>query len=134
MGQRRVRPSARGDRRSSMMTHRRRVAAWIVLCAGLALFPSATARAEPVTVLQLTGDPSNRLDIAIVGDGYTAAQQDKFANDASQFLARFFSEQPWNEYRTIVNAYRIDVASAQSGASHPERGDFRSTAFSGSYN
>jgi hypothetical protein len=110
-----------------------RVARVIAATALMASTP-AWACAEPVTILQSSGDASNRLDIAILGDGYAAAEQGKFANDVSAFLAAFFAQQPWTEYRTVINAYRIDVVSAQSGASHPERGDFRSTAFSASYN
>ena len=35
---------------------------------------AATAAAEPVTTIRANGSPSNRVDIVVLGDGYTAAE------------------------------------------------------------
>jgi hypothetical protein len=38
-------------------------------------------KAEPYTTVVDHGDPANRLDIAIMGDGYTSTQLDKYRSD-----------------------------------------------------
>ena len=107
---------------------------WRTAAALAMILIAAAVHAEPVTTLRLSGDPANRVDIVMVGDGYTAAEQSKYANDANAFLVAMFAQQPWAEYPPLMNVYRVDVVSAESGASHPERGVTRSTAFGASYN
>jgi hypothetical protein len=100
----------------------------------LGAIAAGAASAEPVTRLQRTGDPANRVDMVVLGDGYTDAEMGKFAADVNTFMAAVFAQQPWAEYRPLFNIARVDVASPQSGASHPERGSLRTTAFNASYN
>jgi cysteine-rich repeat protein len=65
------------------------------------------------------GDPANRVDLLIVGDGYTAAQQSQFETDALNLANGFFGITPYNEYRNYVNVSSLFVASNQSGADQP---------------
>jgi hypothetical protein len=96
----------------------------------------AQAAPAQVTALQITGDSTRRLDLLILGDGYTAAEASKFANDVNQFLAGVFAQEPFREYRNYLNVRRIDTASAESGVDHPERTPpvSRNTAFDATYN
>jgi hypothetical protein len=105
----------------------------------LFLFVSGCAlgvSAEPFETIQSNGDPANRVDIAIVGDGYTAAEIGKYKTDVQAFLKGFFAEEPFKEYQKYFNVYRVDVISSQSGADHPERSPalFVNTAFDATYN
>jgi IgA Peptidase M64/Bacterial Ig domain len=81
------------------------------------------------------GDPLNRLDVVIVGDGYTSGEMSAFAAHAEQFVSGFFVQEPFREYQRYFNITRIDVASAESGADHPDRypAVYRNTAFDASY-
>ena len=92
--------------------------------------------AEPVVTVRTNGDSANRVDIAIVGDGYTASEMGKYANDVETLLVGFFAEEPLLEYRRYFNVHRVDVISNQSGADHPERTPpiERDTAFDATYN
>ncbi len=78
----------------------------------------------------------NRVDIAIVGDGYTSAQLGDFADDVAAVQAGFLDEDPWKEYGSYLRFHRVDIASAQSGADHPERtpAKYVNTAFDATYN
>ena len=98
------------------------------------LFPSAVL-AQTVTVLQDSGDPVRRVDIAVLGDGYTSAEMGKFAADVSLFMNSFLDQQPMREYRSYFNLRRIDVASVESGTDHPELSPpvFKNTAFDATY-
>jgi ketosteroid isomerase-like protein len=102
----------------------------IVLIVVASIFRGAAALAEPVTTIRDNGSPSNRVDIVILGDGYTAAElsNGKYASDVEGMLARLFFEEPYPEYQLFFNIYRIDVTSNESGADHPSRGVYRDTA------
>jgi hypothetical protein len=89
--------------------------------------------AQPYETIMSNGDPANRVDIAIVGDGYTAAELGKYKTDVQTFLQGFFAEQPFQEYQKYFNVYRVDVTSNQSGADHPARNIFVDTAFDAAY-
>ena len=93
-------------------------------------------QAEPVSTIFSNGDPSNRLDIAVLGDGYTQAELPKYADDVMQFVLRVFLQEPYKEYQQYINVHRIDVVSTESGADHPERMSpvFKNTALDSTYN
>jgi hypothetical protein len=90
---------------------------------------------QAVTIVN-NGDPANRIDLVILGDGYTTAELGKFNTDAQQLVARMFGQEPFKEYARYFNVHRIDIASAESGADHPERNPpvAKNTAFDATYN
>ena len=91
---------------------------------------------QTATSLALNGDPSNRIDLVILGDGYTADELVKFATDATNLQQHIFGQEPFREYKRYFNVWRVDVASAESGSDHPERDPpvARETAFDSTYN
>ncbi|HKQ73662.1 MAG TPA: M64 family metallopeptidase [Blastocatellia bacterium] len=97
-----------------------------------------TQMASGQTVVTLTnnGDPGNRVDLVIVSEGYTAGEMTKFANDVQNLITNFFIQEPYREYQRYFNVYRLEVASNESGADHPERRPpvVRDTAFDATYN
>ncbi|QQS40050.1 MAG: hypothetical protein IPM63_11830 [Acidobacteriota bacterium] len=107
-----------------------------VISFSVVLLLSITAFAEPYETIINNGDPVNRVDIAIVGDGYTAGEMTKYRNDVAQFVADWFAQQPYLKYSRYFNVHRIDVVSNESGADHPERNPpvFVDTTFNATYN
>ena len=99
----------------------------LLLVLALELF-CINAKAESVTKLVNNGDSSNRVDIVILGDGYTAGELNKFKTDADSVVTSFFNEEPFKEYQNYFNVSRIDVISTESGADHPSRGEYKDTA------
>ncbi|MER7952171.1 M64 family metallopeptidase [Streptomyces sp. NPDC096079] len=94
---------------------------------------SAAVPAASVTPVQETGPVSGRLDLVIMGDGYTAAQQADFRADAQATLDHVFAIEPYASYRGLFNIWLVDTASAESGVSgDPTAGVVRNTAL-GSY-
>ncbi len=77
----------------------------------------------PYTVekIQDTGPDEKRIVWIIMGDGYTAAEMEKFKDDTAVVLDDFFATSPWKERRGAFNIYRADVVSNESGADHPEQ-------------
>ena len=79
------------------------------------------------------GSVSERINIVILSEGYTAAELAQFRTDATNTLAALFSNSPLSGYQEHFNAFAISVASAESGSDHPSRGIYRDTAFGSSY-
>jgi hypothetical protein len=59
------------------------------------------------------------VDLLVLGDGYTSAQQSQFTNNMTQTLTPFFNISPYAQYKNYVNTYSLFTASSQSGADHP---------------
>ena len=63
----------------------------------------------------LTNGPvSNRLNIAVLSEGYTASQLAQFLVDATNAVNGLLSHPPYQEYSNYFNGYAIKVASSQS--------------------
>ncbi len=89
--------------------------------------------AEGVVAVQAAGDPTQRLDLVFLGDGYRADEMDVFADDVDRVVAYLASIEPWSRYGTLLNVWRVEVPSAESGASHDELGTRVDTAFECAY-
>ena len=62
------------------------------------------------------GNPAERLDLVLFSDGYTSEALPQFALDAEQVVKALFETEPWSRYATLVNLWRVDRASAETGA------------------
>lgn len=91
-----------------------------------------TATAEPVVRMEQHGPVDNRIDVVILGDGYTQAEQTLFQTDAETFRDVLVATPPFSDYRKYFNVKRIFTASVDSGASKPEGA--RNTALGAAYN
>lgn len=72
-----------------------------------------------VDTLLFNGNSQNRINLAILGDGYQEHELDKFIQDAQTFLGKFYRTTPIKEYKGYFNVVAIKVISEESGASHP---------------
>jgi hypothetical protein len=90
------------------------------------------AGAAPVSLLS-KGPASNRVNIAILAEGYTAAQSNLFLATATNTLRALLSEPPLSDYSNHFNAVAVFVASAQSGSDHPVASQHVNTYFNSTY-
>ncbi len=86
-----------------------------------------------VEVLQENGDPAHRIDIAILGDGYRAEDQQKLTDDAAGFLKDLWAETPLSQYRGFFNVKLMHVVSNENGADNGSYGAERDTALGAYY-
>ena len=77
------------------------------------------SRRQSISQASPHGDPANRVDLLIMGDGYTTTQQAKFISDATSVLDSFLSISPYASYRNYVNVPMLFTLSNQAGADHP---------------
>ena len=79
------------------------------------------------------GDPANKVDLLLLGDGYTAAERRKFEADSRRLLAVLFSTSPFKERRNDFNVWGLVPAAKESGISRPSTGIHRSNPVGSTY-
>ncbi|MGX1701893.1 M64 family metallopeptidase [Microbacterium sp. NPDC055357] len=71
---------------------------------------------EPnVVPIQVTGDPSERLNLVVFGDGYQADQQSLFMADLDRNLGVLWGTEPFRSYKNYINIYAVQLASIDYG-------------------
>ena len=83
--------------------------------------------------LHESGDSATKLDLLILGDGYTAAQRGKFERDAKRLVDVLFSTSPFKERQHDINVWGLCPSSLQSGISRPSQHIFRRTPVGATY-
>jgi hypothetical protein len=86
---------------------------------------TADPRAGPLIKLHESGDPAQKLDLLIIGDGYTAAERQKFERDAKRLVDVLFRTSPFKERQQDVNVWGLCPAAAESGVSRPSQHVYR---------
>ena len=80
-----------------------------------------TADGAVIGTTQIHGNaPRNRaFNIVLLGDGFTAAQQSAFDTAASDFVTALLATDPFGDLRSVINVFRVNVRSTDSGADDP---------------
>ncbi len=87
----------------------------------------------PVIEIEKNGDPASKVDFLILGDGYTAAELDKFKKDARRLTDILFATSPFKERRSDFNVWALCPPSAESGISRPSTGVHRRSPVGATY-
>ena len=94
---------------------------------------SAPPPPAPLLALQKSGDPAQKVDFLILGDGYTSAEEPKFEKDARRLLDILFSKSPFQEHRGDFNVWGLCPPSPESGISRPSTGIHRRNPVGSTY-
>jgi hypothetical protein len=87
----------------------------------------------PLLTIQKMGEPAKKVDLLILGDGYTAAERAKFEKDARRFTEILFATSPYKEHRQDFNVWGLCPVAQESGISRPSTGIHRRTPLGTSY-
>jgi IgA Peptidase M64/Peptidase M64 N-terminus len=87
----------------------------------------------PVIALQDRGDPAFKLDLLLVGDGYTAAERPKFEADARRLVEALFQREPFRSRRDDFNVWGLVPPADEPGISRPLTGKHRRTRVGATY-
>lgn len=82
----------------------------------------------PVKQICSSLTPEKAVDIAIIAEGYRAADSTKFFADAQKLADNLFTHQPFLRYKSRINVYAIAAASVDSGISKPQDNNWKNTA------
>jgi hypothetical protein len=78
-----------------------------------------------VWAVMKNGEPREKVDLLLLGDGYTAAEMDKWHKDARRLTDILFASSPFKEKRSAFNVWAIDTPAEESGISRPSDGVHR---------
>ncbi len=79
------------------------------------------------------GPPAEKVDLLILGDGYTAAERGKFEKDARRLTEVLFSASPFRERRSDFNVRGLCPEAFEPGISRPSMGVHRRTPLGATY-
>jgi len=94
---------------------------------------SAPASAGGLITLQQKGPPARKVDLLILGDGYTLQQRGKFESDARRLVETLFARSPFKERRDDFNVWGLCPPSAEPGISRPSTGVHKRTPLGATY-
>ena len=80
------------------------------------------------------GDSPEKVDIALVAEGYTSEEKGKLKADLKRFAELFFDHEPYKTYRDRFNIYGVFKPSEESGCDEPRSGIFKNTALNATFN
>ena len=86
---------------------------------------TAAAPRQEVLALHDNGAPASRLDLLVLGDGYTAAECGRFESQARRLVGELLATSPFKERLGDLNVWAICPPASQSGISRPSTGIHR---------
>ena len=119
---------------------RKRCVLWLIPCvfSFFRLAEAQTMGTDPPPFLATnicTGPRSQRLNIVVLGDGYTSNQMALFQTHVTNVVVNsLFKKEPYNAYSSYFNVFSIFATSLQEGSDHPESGAYKDTYFDSTYN
>ncbi|MBI5325853.1 MAG: peptidase M64 [Ignavibacteriae bacterium] len=82
----------------------------------------------------ISGNPHEKVDIAIISEGYDSNEDMKFIEDMKRFTEVFLSQEPYKSNHDKFNIYGIYKPSEESGIDIPQNNIFRKTIVNATFN
>jgi hypothetical protein len=95
--------------------------------------PTDIKHTEEVVAIHKSGDPNEKLDLVLLGDGYTFDQMDKFIADAKRVTGYLLNAEPYKSRKNDINVWAVKTPSQESGISRPHPEIHKRTALSTHY-
>lgn len=86
-----------------------------------------------VIAIEENGSPEDKVDLLIMGDGYTAGEIGQFKKTAKAMTAALFATSPFKENRKSFNVWAIAPVASESGVSRPSTGTHRDSPLGVTY-
>jgi hypothetical protein len=78
-----------------------------------------------VWAVMKNGAPRDKVDLLLMGDGYTVAEMEKWHRDAQRMTSLLFASSPFKERKNDFNVWAVDTPAEESGVSRPSDGVYR---------
>jgi hypothetical protein len=89
--------------------------------------PADLIHTNKVDIIAENGPADKKVDLVILGDGYSKEEMDKFRKDASRLSGYLMNAEPFKSHRTDFNIRAIETPSESSGVNKPHHGVFKRT-------
>lgn len=83
-----------------------------------ACFTNAQTTVLGVDTIWKSGPINKRINLVILGDGYTNPEQTLFISDVNNVINYMFNTSPFDSYKNYFNVFAIKCESPQSGVTH----------------
>jgi len=80
-----------------------------------------------------SGEPSNKVDIVFIPDGYTVDEMDKFKEDGIRFTDYLFDSSPFKQNKDKFNIWGIEAPSEDSGPDIPAEDVWKNTVVNSTF-
>jgi len=80
-----------------------------------------------------SGEPSQKVDVVIIPDGYTKDEMDKFKKDSEKFAGYLFNASPYKESSKEINICAVLAPSKESGTDIPAKNIWKNTIVNSSF-
>jgi len=89
--------------------------------------------ADQVVIIHQSGDPAQKVDLLLLGDGYTAEEHEQFIAKAHELTDILFTTSPFKERKNEFNVWALAPAAAESGISRPSTNTYRDSPIGATY-
>lgn len=80
------------------------------------------------------GPASQKVDLLVIGEGYTEAEMPKLRKDVERLAGKLFATEPFKSRKSDFNVRVLELPSAKSGVNRPRTRDDRRTTTGVQYN
>ncbi len=95
--------------------------------------PIGSSDSRPWKYLVKNGDSREKIDVTFVAEGYLASEMDVFEKDCRDAIDAILSHEPFKSLKDRFNFVAVMSPSDESGVSIPNKGIWKATALSSSY-
>ena len=81
-----------------------------------------------------SGPPSQKVDLLVIGEGYTEAEMPKLRRDVDRLVGKLFATEPFKSRRSDFNVRVLELPATRSGVHRPRTRDDRRTVTGVEYN
>jgi hypothetical protein len=110
------------------------LAEFVVDPASVEIATEAPASGAVVIEGHIGGPPTDVLDIAILGEGYTETEIEIFKADFQHSVEVLLGHAPFDGHREDISIRGVMVPSSESGCDEPTRGSYRATTLGATFN
>lgn len=97
------------------------------------VFPADMPKKYAIYSIFENGPACEKLDIVILGDGYSKTEMAKFRKDAKRLAESLLNAEPYSNRRKDINVRAVETPAEESGVSKPHHGVYRRTPLSAHY-
>jgi hypothetical protein len=89
--------------------------------------PADLIHSNKVDIISENGPADEKVDIVILGDGYSKTEMGKFQKDAARLSEYLMNSEPFNSHQKDFNIRAIETPGESSGVNKPHHGVFKRT-------